>query len=108
MTTALEQAAIEAAENHVIETYTMLTRNDTKHWGFDDKELAKLRYNDAPGKQDGYLIAGIESSRIIEHVKDDDGEEWIVEVVPEVGVGLEPEVYRVYQGTNGDWIVESE
>jgi len=96
-----------AAEEHVINLYTSFTRNTTKEWAFDDEDLAKLRYNDSPGKQDGYLIAGVASSRIVEYEASDDGEEWTVEVVPDVGFPLEAEVYRVYQANNGDWIVET-
>jgi len=102
-----DKHAIEAACNHVIDVYTSCTRNDTKEWAFDESDLAKLRYNDSPGKRDGYLIAGVQSSRILEYVADDDGEEWEIEVVPDVGFELEPEVYRVYQALNGDWIVET-
>ena len=103
----LEQAALKSAEDHVIETYTLMTRHDTQHWGFDDEELKKLQYSDSPGRQNGFLIAGIQSSRIVDYEKDDYGEEWTIEVTPDVGVDLEPELYRVYQGQNGDWIVES-
>lgn len=101
-----DKHALEAAENHVINSYTSCTRNTTKEWAFDDEDLAKLRYNDSPGKKDGYLIAGVASSRVLEYRADDDGEEWDIEVVPDVGFTLEAEVYRVYQANNGDWIVE--
>jgi hypothetical protein len=101
-----DKHARKAAEDHVIDVYTMCTRNTTKEWAFDDDDMAKLRYNDSPGKRDGYLIAGIASSRILEYEANEDGEEWTVEVVPDVGFVLDPEVYRVYQADNGDWIVE--
>lgn len=74
--------AIKAAEDHVIENYTSLTRAKTKDWVFDEEDLAKLRYNDSPGPI------------------------WTVEVIPDVGFKLDPEEYQVYQVLNGDWIVE--
>lgn len=101
------QAAIRAAEDHVLNMYTSYTRNTTKDWAFDDADLAKLRYNDSPGKRDGYLIAGVLDSRIIAYQPEPD-EQWSIEVIPDIGFVLEPEVYRVYQAVNGDWIVESE
>lgn len=102
-----DQQALKAAEDHVINIYTMCSRNTTKEWAFDESDLAKLRYNDSPGKKDGYLIAGVHSSRIIEYQVDTDGEEeWFIEVVPDVGFLPDPEEYRVYQAYNGDWIVE--
>lgn len=99
--------ALKAAEEHVVDIYTSCTRNTTKDWGFEDDELAKLRYNDsAPGRQDGYLIAGVQSSRIVAYRAEPAGEEWQIEVVPNVGIVLEPEVYTVYQALTGEWIAE--
>jgi hypothetical protein len=98
--------ALKAAEDHVINVYTSCTRTTTKGWGFDDEDLVKLRYNDSPGRKDGYLIAGIHSSRIVDYQADQDSEEWSIEVIPDVGFLLDPEEYRVYQARNGDWIVE--
>jgi hypothetical protein len=97
--------ALKAAEAYVLNIYTSCTRNTTKDWGFSDRDLAKLRYSDSPGREDGYLIAGIQSSRILEYQPEPD-EEWSIEIVPDVGFVLDPEEYRVYQALNGDWIVE--
>lgn len=100
-----DRQALKATEDHVINMYTSFTRNVTQHWGFDEEELAKLQYNDNPGKQDGYLIAGVKSVRIVEYQAEPE-EEWTIEVVPDVGIELDPEEYRVYQALNGEWIVE--
>jgi hypothetical protein len=97
--------ALKAAEDHVIDIYTSYTRNTTARWGFDDAERAKLRYNDSPGRKDGYLTAGVQSSRIVEYQAEPD-EQWDIEVIPDVGIALDPEVYTVYQALNGEWIVE--
>jgi len=98
--------ALKVAEDHVINVYTSCTRNTTKEWAFDERDLAKLRYNDGPGRRDGYLIAGVRSSRIVDYQAEPDGEEWSIEVIADVGFSLDPEEYRVYQALNGDWIVE--
>ena len=104
--TCADLEALKAAEDHVIDEYTMLTRNSIRDW--DREDIAKLRFNDSPGRKVGYLIAGIKSSRVVEHVTEPDGEEWTVEIVPDIGIEVDPETYRVYQGTNGEWIVEND
>jgi hypothetical protein len=101
-----DKDARKAAEDYVANVYTMYTRNVTERWELDAEDAAKLRYNDSPGQQNGYLIVNGVSSRVVEYINGPDGEEWEIEVVPDVGVLLDPETYRVYQGMNGDWIVE--
>lgn len=104
----MDELALKAAEDHLINTYTTFTRNTVQGWSLDREDMAKLRFNDNPGRKDGYLIAGTKTSRVLSHTTDSDGEEWTIEVVPDVGIDLDPETYRVYQGTNGEWIVEND
>ena len=99
-----DQQAVKAVEDYALGVYTSCTRHTTKDWGFDDADLAKLRYNDSPGRRDGYLIASIWTSHILEYQSHgDDSEEWTVTVTVDVGFPLEPEEYIVYQAINGDW-----
>jgi hypothetical protein len=98
-----DKQALKAAEDYVINQYTMLTRSTIKQWDLDPEDAAKLQYNDNPGKQDGYLIAGVASSRIVDY--DAEQEIWTIEVVPDIGIDVDPEVWDVYQ-INGEWIVE--
>ena len=95
-----DQQALKTAEDYVLDTYTSLTRDDTRHWLLDDEEMQKLLYN-----EDGFLMASIKRSRIIKHYTEPENV-WSIEVTPDVGVVLEPEVYLVYQGDDDDWIVE--
>lgn len=101
-----DKDALEAAKEHVVSVYTTYTRNTTEQWELDVSDAAKLRYNDSPGRQDGYLIVNSVSSRVLEYKSDADGEVWEIEAVVDVGCLLDPEVYRVYLGISGDWIVE--
>lgn len=102
----LEQQAIEAAEDYVVGRDCDLHRSTIeKNWGYSKQELAKLEYN-----ANGYLACGIQRSTIIEHGPDAYGsEQWIIQVEPDIGVEVEPDVCRVYQSADKtDWIVESE
>jgi hypothetical protein len=98
------QYALAAAEKYVIKAYTSLTRATTNQWGWDFKDLAKLRYRERPEQRDDFLIVSIKRSRIVEHVTVPE-EQWIIEVIPDVGIELEAEEYIVYQGQRGNWIV---
>ncbi len=99
-----EQRALRAAEKHVINAYTSLTRATTNQWGWDFEDLAKLRYKEMLGQKGGFLIVSIKRSRIVEHIIVPE-EQWVIEVVPDVGIELEAEEYIVYQEQSGAWIV---
>jgi hypothetical protein len=98
------QHALAAAEKYVIKAYTSLTRATTYQWGWDFKDLAKLRYKERPGQKAGFLVVSIKRSRIVEHVTVPE-EQWRIEVIPDVGIELEAEEYIVYHGHSGNWIV---
>ncbi len=98
-----EQEAIKAAQDEMIAEYTTMHRSAIKNWFFEDEQIAKMEFNES-----GYLAAGVKDSRVLEHTGEGTiEEEWIVEIVPDVGVDVESEEYRVYQNITGDtWIVE--
>jgi len=96
-----DKQALKAAEDFLIDQYTMLTRSDIeKNWDLDEEDFAKLEFNG-----DGLLAAGIAESHIVDY-DPPPNEVWRIEVTADIGIEVDPEEWDVYQADNGEWIVE--
>jgi len=99
-----DEDAIKAAEDYVIDRYTSLSRYTiAQNWQLEPEQMTRLEFN-----EDGSSLAcGIQSSKIVEHTSGP-SEEWIIEVMPDIGIKVEPERLRVYQALDGSWIAEQD
>ena len=116
-----EQQALEAAEEYVVGSNTDLTRHALLRGWFgdmadayleerarEDEDFSKMEFS-----EDGHLVCGIQSSRVIEHEASPD-DVWHVGITLYSGsLVMDEEFWIVYEAKNpldGSmvWVVEAE